>query len=100
MLKNCCCVRRCVTEISLGQSDDHVNATPLEKKSYELYKMIRILLKFVPKSPIDKNSTNLDNGLAPNRLQTIIWTKTDPIHWRIYAALAGVKNTILIYDFM
>ena len=29
----------------------------------------------------------LDNGLAPNRRQAIIWTNADPIHWRIYAAL-------------
>ena len=59
MLKNCCSVRRCVREISLGQSDNHANATPLEKKSYELYKMIRILLKFVPKSPIDKKTAHI-----------------------------------------
>ena len=31
----------------------------------------------------------LDNGLAPNRRQAIIWTNVDPIHWRIYAALRG-----------
>ena len=31
----------------------------------------------------------LDNGLAPNRLQAIIWTIADPIHWHIYAALGG-----------
>ena len=29
----------------------------------------------------------LDNGLAPNRRQAIIWTNGDLIHWRIYAAL-------------
>ena len=31
----------------------------------------------------------LDNGLAPNRRQAIIWSNADPIHWRIYAALGG-----------
>ena len=31
----------------------------------------------------------LDNGSAPNRRQAIIWTKADPIYWRIYAALRG-----------
>ena len=31
----------------------------------------------------------LDNGLAPNRRQAIIWTNADMIHWRIYAALGG-----------
>ena len=34
-------------------------------------------------------SIGLDNGLAPNRRQTIIWTNADPIHWRIHAALGG-----------
>ena len=33
------------------------------------------------------SSIGLDNGLAPNRRQAIIWTNADPIHWRIYAAL-------------
>ena len=32
-------------------------------------------------------SVGLDNGLAPNRRQAIIWTNADPIYWRIYAAL-------------
>ena len=27
-----------------------------------------------------------DNGLAPNRRQAIIWTKGDPVQWRIYAS--------------
>ena len=31
----------------------------------------------------------LDNGLAPNMRQGIIWTDTDPIHWRIYLTLGG-----------
>ena len=34
-------------------------------------------------------SPGLDNGLAPNRRQAIIWTNADPIHWRIYAELGG-----------
>ena len=34
-------------------------------------------------------SIGLDNGLAPNRRQAIIWTNANPIHWRIYAALGG-----------
>ena len=33
--------------------------------------------------------TGLDNGLAPKRRQTNIWTKAEPINWRIYAALRG-----------
>ena len=44
-------------------------------------------LKFDPKGLIDNNPAfELDNDLAPNRRQAIIWTNTDPIHWRIYAA--------------
>ena len=30
-----------------------------------------------------------DNGLAPSRLQAIIWTNVDPIHQKIYVALVG-----------
>ena len=33
------------------------------------------------------SSIGLDNGLAPNRRQPIIWTNADPINWRIYATL-------------
>ena len=46
-------------------------------------------------------SIGLDNGLAPNRHQAIIWTNADPIHWRIYAALGGdelTRYTCLIYQ--
>ena len=44
--------------------------------------MIKISLKFVSKGPIDnKPNIELDNGLAPNRRQAIIWTNADPIHW-------------------
>ena len=38
-------------------------------------------------------STGLDNGLAPNRRQAIIWTNTDPIHWRKYVELVGDELT-------
>ena len=31
----------------------------------------------------------LDDGLAPNRRQAIIWSNIDPIHCRIYAALGA-----------
>ena len=31
----------------------------------------------------------LDNGLAPNRRQAIIWTNAHPINWRLYMALGG-----------
>ena len=46
--------------------------------------------KFVPKGRTDNNPRIvLDKGLAPNWRQTIIWTSTHPIRWRIYAALGG-----------
>ena len=35
----------------------------------------------------------LDNGLAPNRRQAIIWTNADPINWRIYATQGGDELT-------
>ena len=34
-------------------------------------------------------SIGLDNGLAPNRRQAIIWANADPIDLHIYAALGG-----------
>ena len=34
-------------------------------------------------------SIGLDNGMAPNRRQTIIWINVVPIHWRIYAGGGG-----------
>ena len=46
---------------------------------------IQISLKFVPEGPIDNNPA--DNGLAPNRRQTIMWNNADLILWGIYAAL-------------
>ena len=54
---------------------------------------IQVLLKFVSRGPIDNNPVGLDNGLAPNRRQAIIWTNADPIHWRIYAALGQYELT-------
>ena len=65
--------------------------------------LIQISLKFVPKGPIDNNPAlvkfGLDNGLATNRQQAIVWTNADPIHWRIYAALGGgelIKPLVLL----
>ena len=45
---------------------------------------LRILLTNNP-------STGLENGLAPNRRQDIVWTNADQIHWRIYAARGEVS---------
>ena len=38
---------------------------------------IIISLKFIPNGPISNSSIGSDNGMAPNRRQTIIWTKDD-----------------------
>ena len=56
--------------------------------------LIKISLKFVPGVQLTiTQHIGLDNGLAPNRQQAIIWTNADPIHWRIYAALRGDELT-------
>ena len=56
--------------------------------------LIKISLTFVPKwSNWQSSSIGLDNGLAPNRRQAIIWTNADPINWRIYATLKGGELT-------
>ena len=46
--------------------------------------LIEISLKFVPKGPIDNNQ-----ALVTNRWQAIIWTNAQRILWCIYAALGG-----------
>ena len=60
------------------------------------YISIKISLTLIPNGPISNTQAFvqimvcrlvLDNGLAPNRRQPIIWTNADPIHWRVYAAL-------------
>ena len=42
----------------------------------------------------------LDNGLAPNRRQTIIWNNADPNHWRICVVIGRdeLNRTFLIYN--
>ena len=60
--------------------------------------LIKISLKFLPRGPIDINpGIGLDNGLAPNRRQAIIWTNAHLIHWHIYAALWGDKLMKLVH---
>ena len=58
--------------------------------------LIKISLKFVPKGSIDNNPAfGLDNGLAPNKWQDIIWTNAYSVHWHIYAALGGDELTLI-----
>ena len=50
--------------------------------------LFKFSLKFVHKGPIGNYSAfGLDNGLAQNRRQAIIWTNAGPIHWRKCAVL-------------
>ena len=42
------------------------------------------------------SSIGLNNGLAPNRRQAIIWTNADPINWRIYATLGDELTQMFI----
>ena len=46
---------------------------------------IKLSLKFVPKGPVNNIVSN--NGLAPTRRQTIIWTNDGLRYRRIYASL-------------
>ena len=64
--------------------------------------LIKISLKFVPnKGLIDNNpSIGLDNGLAPNRRQAIIWTNADSIPWCIYAALGEMSFSRIKWHFI
>ena len=48
--------------------------------------LIKISQKYVPKVSTD-NNPGLDNGLAPNRRQAIIWTNAGLFHGRIYTSL-------------
>ena len=43
---------------------------------------------------------NLDNGLATDRRQAIIWTNTGPILWRIYVALRGDELMIQVMNIL
>ena len=61
-----------------------------EWKVWKFCILIKISLQFIPIGPANNNPA-LDNGLVPNRWQTIIWTNADPIPWRIYAAHVGDK---------
>ena len=51
--------------------------------------LIEIVLKFVPKAPID-NKPALVLMMAWHRIG-IIWTNADTIHWRIYVALGEMS---------
>ena len=42
---------------------------------------------------LTKTSIGLDNGLALNRRQAIIWTNADPVQWHIYTSLGGEELT-------
>ena len=56
------------------------------------------MCSFVPSQQY--SSIGSDNGLAPYRQQAIIWANTEPIHWRIYAALGGDELIENNFDFI
>ena len=64
-------------------------------KSFLLWLQIHLCLFL--RFQLTKNSVSLDNGLAPNRWQAIIWTNPVPIHCRIYAALGGDELSSMQY---
>ena len=48
---------------------------------------MKISLKFVSKGPINKYSSIVSDGLAPNMRQAIIWTNDGLGVWLTYASL-------------
>ena len=67
--------------------------------AFPVWKVLCFFLKFHRRlylcAQLTKNSIGLDNGLAPNRRQTIIWTYVEQIHWRTYEALGGDELTCI-----
>ena len=65
----------------------------ISSDAFSLMKVLYFGLNFTEVCYLGSNwqypSIGLDNGLAPNRWQAIIWTTADLIHWRIYAAPEG-----------
>ena len=90
-----CAIKMQLTHLPPGQNGRHfaddIFRCIFVKEKFCI--MIKISLKFVPKGPVGNNLSNgLDNGLAPNMRQAIIWTNADPVHWRIYAARGGDES--------
>ena len=58
------------------------------------YIMNKILLKFVPKGPMNNYPPLIQiNGLAQNRQQAIIWTNDGLTWWWIFVAFGLVELT-------
>ena len=57
--------------------------------------LINILLKFVPVGQTNTIPALVQNRLAPNRRQAIIWTNAVPVHWCVYAVLGGDELTMI-----
>ena len=52
-------------------------------------------MSMVPVVHLTKVNIGLDNGLAPNNRQAIVWTKHVLAHWRIYASFGQmIQNCI------
>ena len=57
----------------------------LESKRFNSYSKFTEICSY--ESNWQYTSIGSDNGLAPNRPQSITWTNDDLVHWRIYVAL-------------
>ena len=80
----------CVNSAPRGQNGHHFADDRLKRDSMneKFFISIQILLKCVPKGPIDKKvSIGPGNGLVPIRWQAINSTNADPVHRCIYPAL-------------
>ena len=88
-----------INSASPGQDDHHF--------TYDIFKCILLLKSFVfwlkfhwslyEWSNWQWPNIGLNNALAPNRRQAIIWTNADPIHWLMYAAVGGDEVKVLCY---
>ena len=75
----------------------------------EKFFFLILIKKFTEDCSLGSNwqyhSIGLDNGLAPNRQQAIIWTNSDQTNWRVYAVLGGISmnqcadKTLLVSPF-
>ena len=92
-----CCLPWILASWILVNSSPGAKWPPLHSRSFQMHfrecKVLHFdskLTEFCSQGPNwQQPSIGLDNGLAPNRRQAIIWANADPIYWHIYAALGG-----------
>ena len=62
-----------------------------------VYIVIKISLSLFLSLQSTITQFGLNNNVALNRRQAIIWTNADPIRWRIYAAIGGWGWGLMVY---